>query len=81
LTAKINNINQGGELEIVFNHEMSIPGNLSLINNSTVGIYIIPEELRTTDDDYDPNGMNFTWNVTSFESKTLKLKLDFENPF
>ena len=61
---------------------MKIDYNASLLFNSTiVDMWLIPfENWHLQKENFDISKLNFTWNCTSFEKKTLKFKLAFNNP-
>ena len=67
-------INQIGVLTIYFSDYLEVPKNLSVINKTSLEIILIPSNTSLI------NFLNFTWNLTSFTSKYLKLKINFEHP-
>ena len=53
----------------------------SLLNNkSNIDMYIQPNEERLLEEDFNISLLNFTWEVTSFHEKELKIKLNMTNP-
>ena len=63
-----------------FNETMNTDFNHSFINNTKVDIYIKPSMGRDQEDSFNMLTVNFTWNVTSFENDTLKIRLTFSKP-
>ena len=41
------------------------------MNETVINMYIEPALQRISDDDYDPNVLNFTWEVISFSNDIL----------
>ena len=47
---------------------------MTLINNQTLELNIIPGEYS------DPKNLNFTWELMSFSSFYIEVRLNFESP-
>lgn len=55
---------------------MAFLSNVTLFNNQTLDVELRQEKISIENKNLDKN---FTWNPISFNSKTLTLKVDFEN--
>ena len=54
--------------------------NISQINSTNTIIYIQPIDGRESDIGFNISKLNFTWNVTSFNGKNMKINLNFSDP-
>eukprot|EP00347_Sterkiella_histriomuscorum_P016906 403351398 len=73
LSARIQTINMDGLVNVRFNKGLRVPKEYWKIDNQTLKIEI-----------FDENGakrnLNFTWNVTAFNSKNMQIQLIFDDP-
>ena len=54
---------------------------ISIINNESIEMYIVPANARHIDDDqFILEDLNFTWKAVSYEESKLKMNLYFNNP-
>eukprot|EP00347_Sterkiella_histriomuscorum_P012793 403367204 len=74
LSAKIKSITSGGVVVVEFSQEMRVPPNYTAFNESFL-------EFRVKQD-YDRSSLNlkFTWNITDFWDKYMRIQLYFEDP-
>ena len=75
-----------GVLTITFNETMTdMNSNLDfnysqLISNETLDIYLDPKGNWQDDiDNFNMSNLNFTWNVTKYENRTLTIQLKFND--
>eukprot|EP00347_Sterkiella_histriomuscorum_P007287 403349536 len=73
LSARIQTMNMDGLVNVRFNKGLRVPKEYWKIDNQTLKIEI-----------FDENGakrnLNFTWNVTAFNSKNMMIQLIFDDP-
>ena len=62
-------------MTIKFSKEMRTTFNHSMINYTSAEMRILPSEER----EFDPNHLEFTWNITSYEKDLMKIQLNFTN--
>ena len=81
-TAKIEEIDQFGEVLILFNVNMKTEVvNITHLNDTIIDMYIEPYNNWTSwTSEFNLTTLNFTWNVTSYNGKKLFIKLNFYNP-
>ena len=72
----IKDVNFVGEVLISFTEIMRGVDDLSLINDQVLLIDLVPDWTNTSD---DPNAFEFTWSVTEFEAKYMKIKIVWKN--
>ena len=85
VTGKISKISNLGKMEIDFNQIMmtnTTDFNFTILNNKTlIEMYLNPaNDWHLSKKDYNLSRLNFTWNCTSYEKKTMKFDLIFNNP-
>ena len=72
----IKDVNSVGEVLISFTEIMRGVDDLSLINDQILLIDIVPDWTNTSD---DPNAFEFSWSVTEFEAKYMKIQIVWDN--
>ena len=77
VTAYIHSISIFGEMEIRFNATMFTDFNFSELNKSLVDIYIIP---NNPEPDFNMSHLNFTWNLTYYNDKVMRIQMNFTHP-
>ena len=64
-----------GNLTITFSEQMNTNYSLQYLNETFIKVYVQPYQQS------EPSrNLNLTWNVTSFESRDLKINVKFEEP-
>ena len=71
LSAKIVSVSSLGLVEIEFNASMFTSLNFSLINETSIDVYILPALDRDQVNNFDPNSIALTWQVVSFKGALL----------
>jgi len=69
-------MDDSGNMTILFSEEMNTTFSKPYLNNSLINIYI----QNNKEPEEKPRNLNFTWDVTSFEGKELKISVGFEMP-
>lgn len=72
----IKDVNSVGEVLISFTEIMRGVDDLSLINDQILLIDIVPDWTNTSD---DPNAFEFSWSVTEFDTKYMKIQIVWDN--
>lgn len=82
VAAKIDSINEMGQMNITFSRMMHTQFNLTDLNQSNVDIWLAPANdwHLELEGGFDIRKFNFTWNVTSFNLTTMAIQLTFNNP-
>ena len=76
--AQIDSISTVGILSVTFNYDMLTNFNLSQLNSSIIDIYMVPANQRHLEEqNFNMSQLNFTWEVESFEIRTMVIKLNF----
>lgn len=69
LTAKIESVNERGEIYIRFSSKMQIPADISQINDTVLGLSLPGHE-----------DVIVSWEAVEFEGDLLKIKATFSDP-
>jgi hypothetical protein len=78
--ARIKSISHFGEVKLAFNVKMIVL-NISLINDTSLSLYIEPAENRDlAESEFNYTTVNFTWKPVEMTEKELTVKLDFFDP-
>jgi len=64
-------------MEIRYNASMFTDFNFSLLNSSTVDIYIIPYDPKP---DFNMSHLNFTWSLAFYEIDVMLIQMNFSHP-
>ena len=72
----IKELNTFGEMTISFTDSMKVVNDLSLINDQVLDVRLLPDVLNNSE---DPNAFKFTWTITEFKSRYMKLQFLFES--
>ena len=71
LSAKIISVSSLGLVEIEFNASMWTSLNLSLINQTSIDVYIKPALERNQDSSFNQDSISLNWQVVSFKGTLL----------
>lgn len=79
LTAKILKISHEGDVKIKFNATLDLEDGIDYFKNMMT-LEIVPANDRNLLADFDPERLNFTWNITSFKPNgDLMVKIEFKH--
>ena len=70
-----------GEIYVEFNTNMKTGFDISLINETIVDIYVVPDKERELSETINYTLLNLTWETQSYKDNLLIFKVDFENPY
>lgn len=79
-SGNITSINKNGQIAIKFNDKMNTLINLSWINESNTDMYVLPQDKRKFDDNFNKSMLNFTWVVHSYKNDTMIVNSTFYFP-
>ena len=54
-------------MTVMFNTEMRVPKNISIVNNETTDAYIDVSKDRLAHPDFNASTLNFTWKIIAFD--------------
>ncbi len=82
VSAKIKSIDQYGEVQIIFNVNITTDFvNITEMNTTFIDMYIEPyNSWQNDNDDFNMSNLNFTWNVTYYHGRELFIQCEFFNP-
>ena len=54
--------------------------NISWINESNTDIFVLPQDKREFESDFNSSKINLTWIIDSYQGDSMKINLTFESP-
>ena len=80
LSAKLTSISSLGLVQLEFSDSMLDTFDMSLLNQTSMDLYIRPALSRHKSNDFDPASVALTWQVVSFKDTLMQVQLNFTNP-